>query len=118
MGGSAEHPLYKWFCALVVRGFLAVRQRMDTVLALTQAMLLSSLGCFRLGRTGGQWAPALLRTRARFFPDRDEQVRTRAGILSILSSAAQQSTAHRNTAQDSTGQRSAIAGVVQRECLF
>jgi len=70
MGGSAASPLYRWFVELVLRGFLAVRRRVDDLCQLVQPMLASSLSCFK---------PASLdKFRARFLIDRDERVRRSA----------------------------------------
>jgi len=64
---------YLWFQVLVVRGFLAVRRKMDTILSLTQPMLDSTLRCFNSKRrVGGPRSVSMQTVRARFFPDLDD----------------------------------------------
>lgn len=65
LGGTQEAALYQWFVELAVRGFLAVRSRMDEVVALVSIMQHSSLPFFR--------RPDVIKNLVdRFHPARDE----------------------------------------------
>merc|ERR1719373_42523 len=60
--GGASSPLYFWFKELVIRGFLAVRERKDEFNNLAALMSHSSLPCFlpgTLNNLGNRFAPAL-----------------------------------------------------------
>lgn len=63
--GNKDSPLWNWFRYLVVRGFLAVRRRMDDLIGLVKPMTASSLRCFK--------PKSLENLHARFFPDLDEK---------------------------------------------
>merc|ERR1719499_1427646 len=60
--GGANSPLSLWFKELVIRGFLAVRERKDEFYNLSALMSHSSLPCFlpdTLKNLGNRFAPAL-----------------------------------------------------------
>jgi hypothetical protein len=70
IGSTRSSPLFQWFTQCVLQGFLAVRARWQTVLAVTAPMLTSTLHCFKGGYKGTA-SPSLLRLRDRLGGDLD-----------------------------------------------
>lgn len=76
--GRTVTPLVTWFQELIVRGFLAVREHRNEILAIVEPMLGSTLECFM------PWS--LQGLKARFFPEKDEKEAAGA-MLAIVNDA-------------------------------
>lgn len=64
LGGSSETEAFKWFEELCVKGFLACRPHMDTIIKCVTPMLESGLPCFKPG--------TIKNLRQRFVPHKNE----------------------------------------------
>lgn len=65
LGGSSDTQAFKWFEELCVKGFLACRPYMETIVRCVTPMLESGLPCFK--------EATIKNLRARFVPNKSEK---------------------------------------------